>query len=820
MATTRSLCVSAALVVVMLLGAASCTVGVRGRSDSLAQVAMPTAEPGWLRFRADASVDPRSVTSRYAESLQLAPGTDMRLVDETTDDLGITHLRYQQYFQGIEVEGAQWLVHARGNRALSANGVLAREFAPAVTRPAIDEARALAAVRDRMGPGPYYDGSQLVREVATGPSGATPPGTLVFVELPASRQRVLAWRFDVYVRPLDLSRRVYVDGATGAVVKEVPLLPHCFAGSGPTTFRGNQNFNTARANIPGFGDRFVLMDDCHANQLHALSFNFTSGSSKEIFDNDNNWADQSQAAVTSFWALGVAYDYFDLVLKRKGYDNKNANMVIVNDPTLNQNANGGGGVINLGVAGPGNGDDYNTTDIVGHEYTHNVIETSAKLGYDVTKESAALNESFSDIFGEMTEAWEESTTAPDWIIGADKGCAAGSVCRNLINPKAYSQPDTYQGNFWQAGAGIDPHNNGTVQNRWFALVATGGSGTNVETAQAYNITGIGIAKAQKIAYRNLLYYLTPASDYTAARDGSIQAAIDLYGDGSAEEAAVTQAWCAVKLCPFTIPTAADRFDQPGGNPNPASPDHNDTAAGSTPIPAASWVPGKRPTLSVTELNLFPVGDVDYFQITLPDVSMVGGTCFPSGVAIAFSVPVDVQVIAGGATVYSAHDTTSTRLGGTSGTFVVRVSAPFASLILDYEMRASFYQRIDPHCWQTEPPTLFEQIQECPMCDIGILRGPEEIVLDPDYRRPDLIATDVQFFRFAGGDLRIPVTVGEGNALKVELLDASGRVLNTSERPAGGRELQVRAADLPAGVYSLRFSGYGNGTKVKVAVPSR
>jgi len=578
---------------------------------------MPTAEPGWLRFRADAVVDPRTVASRYAESLQLAPGTDMRLVDETTDDLGITHLRYQQYFQGIEVEGAQWLVHARGNRALSANGVLVREFSPAVTRPAIDEARALAAVRERMGPGPYYDGSQLVREMATGPSGATPPGTLVFVELPASRQRVLAWRFDVYVQPLDLSRRVYVDAATGAVVKEVPLLPHCFAGSGPTTFRGNQNFNTARANIPGFGDRFVLMDDCHANQLHALSFNFTSGSSKEIFDSDNNWADQSQAAVTSFWALGVAYDYFDLVLKRKGYDNKNANMVIVNDPTLNQNANGGGGVINLGIAGPGNGDDYNTTDIVGHEYTHNVIETSAKLGYDVTKESAALNESFSDIFGEMTEAWEETTTAPDWIIGADKGCAAGSVCRNLINPKAFSQPDTYQGNFWQAGAGIDPHNNGTVQNRWFALVATGGSGTNVETTQAYNITGIGIAKAQKIAYRNLLYYLTPASDYTAARDGSIQAAIDLYGDGSAEEAAVTQAWCAVKLCPFTIPTAADRFDQPGGNPNPASPDHNDTAAGATPIPAASWAPGKRPTLSVTELNLFPVGDVDYFQITLP-----------------------------------------------------------------------------------------------------------------------------------------------------------------------------------------------------------
>ena len=98
--------------------------------------------------------------------------------------------------------------------------------------------------------------------------------------------------------------------------------------------------------------------------------------------------------------------------------------------------------------------------------------------------------------------------------------------------------------------------NGTVQNRWYALVAAGGNGTNVETGQTYNINGIGIAKAQRIAYRTLTRYLVSSSDYVAARDGSIQAAVDLFGPGSAEEAAVTQAWCAVKLCPYTIPDAA------------------------------------------------------------------------------------------------------------------------------------------------------------------------------------------------------------------------------------------------------------------------
>jgi hypothetical protein len=106
-----------------------------------------------------------------------------------------------------------------------------------------------------------------------------------------------------------------------------------------------------------------------------------------------------------------------------------------------------------------------------------------------------------------------------------------------------------------------------------------------------------------------------------------------------------------------------------------------------------------------------------------------------------------------------------------------------------------------------------------MCNIGILRGPEEIILDPDYRRPDLIAPDVQVFRYGGGDLRNPVTMTQGNGLTVELMDSNGRVVQSASRSPGSPQLQVGAADLPAGIYSLRFSGYGNGTKIRVDAPT-
>ena len=62
---------------------------------------------------------------------------------------------------------------------------------------------------------------------------------------------------------------------------------------------------------------------------------------------------------------------------------------------------------------------------------------------------------------------------------------------------------------------IDPHVNGSVQNRWFYLITDGGTGTNSEltTNQDYNITGLGIEKARRIVYRTLTTYLTAASDY-------------------------------------------------------------------------------------------------------------------------------------------------------------------------------------------------------------------------------------------------------------------------------------------------------------------
>ena len=72
----------------------------------------------------------------------------------------------------------------------------------------------------------------------------------------------------------------------------------------------------------------------------------------------------------------------------------------------------------------------------------------------------------------------------------------------------------------------------------------GESGAN-DNGYSYSVTGIGLDKASRIAYRNLTVYLTASSKYAVARAGALQSAIDLYGAGSQEYAATAEAWNAV-----------------------------------------------------------------------------------------------------------------------------------------------------------------------------------------------------------------------------------------------------------------------------------
>lgn len=192
-------------------------------------------------------------------------------------------------------------------------------------------------------------------------------------------------------------------------------------------------------------------------------------------------------------------------------------------------------------------------DVMAHEFTHLVTTRNGNGGLLYQGESGALNESFSDIVGISVKQY--ATGQNDWLIGSDMMMYVSNL-RSMINPKngcdGYgAQPNTFNGQYWAditdvsaTGDNGGVHTNSGVQNYWYYLLCEGGTGTN-DLSNGYNVTGIGMDKALQIAFRNLMFYLTPEASHEDARNGSIQTAIDLYGEDSQEHISVINAWYAV-----------------------------------------------------------------------------------------------------------------------------------------------------------------------------------------------------------------------------------------------------------------------------------
>jgi hypothetical protein len=192
-------------------------------------------------------------------------------------------------------------------------------------------------------------------------------------------------------------------------------------------------------------------------------------------------------------------------------------------------------------------------DVAAHEIGHAVCTYTANLAYQ--RESGAMNEGFSDIWGATVEYYAAPNKST-WLIGEDIERRSGHLAlRSMSNPKSEGQPDTYGGTYWinpncgtptQSNDYCGVHTNSGVLNHWFYILVQGKSGTN-DIGSSYNVTGIGMDKAANIAYRLESVYLSANSTFANARTYGIQAATDLYGANSTEVIATTNAFYAVGI---------------------------------------------------------------------------------------------------------------------------------------------------------------------------------------------------------------------------------------------------------------------------------
>jgi Zn-dependent metalloprotease len=227
---------------------------------------------------------------------------------------------------------------------------------------------------------------------------------------------------------------------------------------------------------------------------------------------------------------GITYDFYFVEEGRDSYDGSGATMV----STAHHQRNYDNAFWNGSQMVYGDGDVYfyplsQSLDVVAHELTHAVTEYSANLIY--SGESGGLNEATSDILGVTVDSWSRGWTvdAATWLVGEDIAKPAlGTALRYMDNPPADGVSIDHYSDYY---AGIDVHYSSGIANKYFYL-----------TVQD---PALSISESANIWYRALTVYMTPSTTFAEARSATENAAIDLFGAGSAQLAAVGTAWDAV-----------------------------------------------------------------------------------------------------------------------------------------------------------------------------------------------------------------------------------------------------------------------------------
>ncbi|MCC6793584.1 MAG: M4 family metallopeptidase [Candidatus Hydrogenedentes bacterium] len=192
------------------------------------------------------------------------------------------------------------------------------------------------------------------------------------------------------------------------------------------------------------------------------------------------------------------------------------------------------------------GDLYTADDVVSHELTHGVTQLTSGLIY--ANESGALNESFSDVWGEFIDLENgrgTDTAETRWLHGED---LPNGHNRNMKDPNERFDPDTYQGDFWMFDPFIDNggvHINSGVSNKLSYLLTDG------DTFKGYVIDPMGIDTVADLYYTCQTQLLNMGSDYLDFGLAMLTAA-DILGLSSDERDNIAKGLFATEIIKLEI----------------------------------------------------------------------------------------------------------------------------------------------------------------------------------------------------------------------------------------------------------------------------
>lgn len=469
------------------------------------------------------------------------PDSELKLIRYQTDLLNRSHLRFSQHCEGLPVWPAELMVHLNpeGNVYLM-NGAYIPTPRKMITQPVVNADEATELARAEV---------SAICDLDEAEFPASDPELIIYA--PGDKAPRLAWKTE-----LDISvsaRWLVVTDAlnTDTLTAFNQVTDANVSGTGVDLFG-----QTRSLNVWSEGGRYYMADTSrpmyNAAQSDPPSPDSTYGAiivldaGNQPPTSDVEYIPRvmyvTSASAVSGWtrdavsaahSLGQTYNYYRERHNRNSIDDKGCSVfgvVRLGSDYPNAFWNSETKMMYFGDAIPFAG----ALDVVAHELTHGVTSYTANLIY--SGQSGALNESFSDIFGEMTESYATGND-PDWLMGTMLPRAVRSmsdpssisIYPGLRYPSKMSEfIDTYEDN-----GGV--HFNSCIVAHAFYLLADGLSGA------------IGTRDAERIFYRSLAYHLVSNSRFIDARLACIASAEELFGQGSVHALKTAEAFDAVEI---------------------------------------------------------------------------------------------------------------------------------------------------------------------------------------------------------------------------------------------------------------------------------
>ncbi len=386
------------------------------------------------------------------------------------------------------------------------------------------------------------------------PDKTKPDKSELIIYAPGHSTR-LAWKLEI---PVSLATHwlIVIDALTGKLLTKYNQIMETPAkGSGHDLLSQTRTLNLWKEQgVYYMFDTGKPMFDPNSMSGTISVFDMKNQSHQQLSNTDLAWSANPNTgflpdAVSATFGLSETYDYY---FERHGYNSINGQGISLSCAVrVGHNMANAFWNPHTNTAYFGDGLPFaKSLDIAAHEVTHGATSHTADLIYQY--QPGAINEAFSDIFGEMVEARTYGT--PDWQTGT----RLPSHMRDMKNPSAllihgfnrpYHTPYPSKMNEFihtdHDNGGV--HLNSTIIGHAYYLLAQG-------LPQA-----IGINDAEKIFFRVLTIHLTANSQFINVRLAAIRAAEELFGTGSVQALKTAQAFDAVEIfgpTPIPSPTPA------------------------------------------------------------------------------------------------------------------------------------------------------------------------------------------------------------------------------------------------------------------------